>query len=127
MQGRSTSGSICDDHSNLFTFSFTPKHEQHRAEPKQHYDADEPKYTKNREAVFSGGRIIVITIEQELFRRISDTALARLYDPQFHIFRRVVDPIEIARELAFRSCYHYSADVRELLRFLVPVIFETDG
>ena len=78
-------------------------------------------------AIFSGGRIVVVAIEQQLIDRRSDLVFRRFDQTETQVARRIFDAVEVTREFSLRRRNVDRARVRKLVRRLILVITKANG
>src|SRR5688572_33507756 len=71
-------------------------------------NASHPHHVHHHRPVFSGSRIVVVAIKEELIHWRTNLILRRLDETETQISRCVLDPIKISREFPFRSSNHYA-------------------
>src|SRR5579864_44137 len=104
--------------------------EQNQQERAQHQDGEgssKPQHVGYDRAVFSGGGIVVIAVEQDLIYCVADLALRGFYQPHAEVFRRKIHAVEIARDAALRRQHHDGGGVCVLVDFGIVLILKADG
>src|SRR5579859_105373 len=105
----------------------TDEDENQSAEEQNRDAAAELQHVADDCAVFSGGRIVVIAVEENLIDRIADLAFGSLDQAHTEVFRGKFYPVEVARDAALRSEDHDRCGVRVLVLGGVVLILKADG
>src|SRR5688500_340385 len=71
-----------------------------RRDPEHGPRAPEPRESHDDEAVLPGRRVVREAVEERLIELRPDLPLPRLDEAEAHITRRVLDAVEVARDLA---------------------------
>src|SRR5689334_9596629 len=79
----------------LFLFIPPPKNKDHRTEAHQSRDTTQPNDIKYRESIFTGSRVVMVTVQEQLFGRIADLILTRLHKSELDVPGCVVYAVKI--------------------------------
>src|SRR5271169_1201592 len=103
------------------------KNEQQTTEEQDGESCSQPQNVADNRAIFAGGGIVVIAVEQHLIDGVADLALRGFDQTHAQVFRRIIHAVEIARDAALRSEHHDGGGVRVLVDLGIVLILEADG
>src|SRR5581483_10077131 len=79
-----------------FLSAFPPQHDEHKSSKHQNSSrSGHPQNAQSHRRILRRMRVEVITEQQNLIDRIADLILRSLNQRKPHVFRRILDPVEI--------------------------------
>src|SRR5271156_5390451 len=91
------------------------KHQYKSCDREHRYGSSGLNQARYQQAIFPGGRIVVIAKEQHLIDGRADFSLRSFHQAQAKIARRELDAIKVARDFSLRRQEHNGAGMGELL------------